>query len=161
MLLEAGANPDADQGLALICAIDNVRTFPVSVVRELLAGGASANVRDGEALVLAAKHGNLEGVRLLLAAGARGDVRDSYALVIAALYGHAEIVELLLAAGARADARNGLALDYARWYGKSAQVVELLLAAGATAPPAALAAPQAPGWPALTWGRVKRVFGWH
>lgn len=113
-------------------------------VRELLAGGADANARDGDgatALMRAAHVGNLPLVHALLAAGADVDAADpqGWTALSKAVYnadldrGFADVVQALIDAGASVEAPIGYGirpLMLAAGYGETA-VVETLLAAGA------------------------------
>lgn len=124
--------------------IEAVNAGDVERVRDLLANGADANVRDAfgaTALMNAAHGGNLEMVESLLAAGAEVDAKDElgWTALMKACYnadldrGFPEIVSRLIAAGADPNARitYGIRpLMLAAGYGE-AGVCQALLAGGA------------------------------
>ena len=95
-----GTDPDYD--LTLACEGD------IETVKQLLAEGADPNLREGEALRMAASCGEREIVELLIAAGADVNTKDKYhgtPLHSAAEVGCKEITELLIAAGADVNAK--------------------------------------------------------
>ena len=123
---------------------DAVTSGDVGRVRELLAGGADCNGRNGDgatALMLAAHAGRLDLAQALIDAGADVNATDErgWGALAKAVYnadldrGFADVAQVLIDAGANVEAAIGFGvrpLMLAAGYGETA-VVETLLKAGA------------------------------
>ena len=100
--------PIKTEDAALLAA---ARTGHAGTVRDMLASGASVNVKDehgNTALIEAARNGHDDGVRTLLAAGADWKITNNdgqTALTLARLGGHDDVVAALTQAGAAAPSR--------------------------------------------------------
>ena len=133
---QAGAGSGPHAGAALL---DAIRSGDPDEVKELLASGADANVKDGEgwtALMLVTVKGHLDVVRELLNAGADVHAKNQKgwtALRFAVSMDDTEALRLLLEAGADVnaqDAEGDTALMQAARE-KSTESLRLLLANGA------------------------------
>ena len=108
-LLEAGANPKVKnrQGKSPLAVAD------IAVIPTLLDAGIGAGAKpDPEALIAAAKAGNLETVAVQLSVGTDPNARDAHGftpLHHAAVATHIKVVEWLLANGANPNARDNSA----------------------------------------------------
>lgn len=109
-------------------------------VKELIAGGADVNARDGAGwtpLHEAARHGRVQMVEVLLEHGADAEARrgthDWTALHYAAEEGHGEVVTALVKGGAEVETKDkhgATALHYAALFGET-DVVKALVEGGA------------------------------
>lgn len=143
LLLKAGANPNhvSESGhTALIVACHEFGT--AEVVKELIAHGAKVEIKNGEgadAVLAAARTGDVEVLRLLLKHGAdpNSTSRTPYsaaavsALMHAAHFGHLECVKLLLELGADPHfaSEAGNALHSATFTGRK-EIAKVLLDRG-------------------------------
>jgi ankyrin repeat protein len=135
-LVDAGANIDWDEGIALRLAASRGHDL---VVAELLRRGARVDTSlgaEGSALLGAAKNGDERSVRLLLAAGANPNSRNRGGLTplySAALHGNTEVMKALLDAGAGVDQPTSVGLTplAAAVFDNAADAVRILLAHGA------------------------------
>ncbi|KAJ3013269.1 Ankyrin-2 [Thoreauomyces humboldtii] len=110
ILLEAGADVNADRNAALLLAI---RHGKHEMVRELISRGASVHPLAPNAcnpLEEAAACGHINIVLELLRSGADPRSQRSSALSAAAAYGHALTVDVLVSAGSDPTARGSAAL---------------------------------------------------
>lgn len=136
-LLEAGADPKANNSEALLGAII---TNNLEIVALLLKYGADPNaidsntmgsdIMESNALLEAAIADNEEITKLLLEYGANANAMDSDALIEAAFKSNIEIVKLLLEWGANPNAKDSEALLEAA-FKDNVEVVKLLLEHGA------------------------------
>lgn len=126
LLLNAGANVNAKDGIALRQAVEHENG---EIVELVLNSGADANAMDGIALRCMVTRGNEKIVELLLNYGANASANDGTALRQATKHGHEKIVELLLNAGANANADDGILFRLATRSGNQTIVGLLLNAA--------------------------------
>jgi hypothetical protein len=104
-LLDAGADVNADDGMALHAASVGGHD---AVIQKLLDAGADVNAGNGVALHAASIRGREEIVQKLLDAGADINARDGIALRVASDEGHKAVVQTLLDAGAEESAVDAL-----------------------------------------------------
>jgi ankyrin repeat protein/outer membrane biosynthesis protein TonB len=152
LLLEAGANPQAQDQRGRTPLMSAVQSRNAEAVRILVGTNVDVNARDqrqNTALVRAAgSFGDLVMVQTLISAGADVNAADKNGmtpLIWAARWGDPQRVEALVNAGADVNARDNTgktAMDYARSRGPSAaETVEILRPlvegeAGSSEPPA-------------------------
>ncbi|KAF7130889.1 hypothetical protein CNMCM5793_003759 [Aspergillus hiratsukae] len=127
LLLEDGADPNAQSGSALLAASKEGHD---KIVKLLLNQGADPNPQSGSALLAASKEGHDKIVWLLLFNGADPNPQSGSALLAASKEGHDKIVQLLLNQGADPNAQSGSALLAASKEGHN-KIVQLLLDNGA------------------------------
>jgi len=105
MLLQAGANPKADDSCALRLAAEGLNGPGIDeldhagVVRLLLEAGADVDACGGQALTNAVKFDNREIVKVLINAGAEIDISSGTALAVAAQMRRTDVVRMLLEQG--------------------------------------------------------------
>jgi len=120
-LIDAGADPKADDSLALQWAAQSGHAEVV----KMLIPVSDPKADDSLALRWAAQNGHAEVVKMLIpVSDPKAD--DSLALQWAAYYGHAEIVKMLIDAGADPKADDSFALRLAAGYGH-AEIVKMLI----------------------------------
>lgn len=155
VLLNAGANVNARNGIALLRAVAhrNVRGVErlleagadvhvrndeplitastrgyYAIVDALVLHGADIDAQNGESLIAASELNHVSVVGILLTAGA--NFTDGYAFVRAAAMGHLRVIQMLLDAGVDVNVCDGGALIHACGRGHF-QVVKTLMDAGA------------------------------
>lgn len=83
------------------------RINQINMVRYLIRSGIPANVRGGEACIVAARNGDLELLQILVARDANPRAQQDHALCLAVCNDHPHVVEYLLELGADANAEEG------------------------------------------------------
>jgi len=115
-----GVPVDYNDGESFVYLCDNItqrngakRQRQLDMVRFLIHKGVAANVRGGEACIVAARNGDLELLQLLVARGGNWASQQNHALTLAASNGHPDVVEYLLELGADANTEEGEPLLFA------------------------------------------------
>ncbi len=113
--------------------ISRLKTFLLLVTVLLLGLTSACSLGKDDALIEAARKGDIAKVKTLLAEGAEVNHQDQYgytALIWAANKGHAEVVKHLLAEGAEVNHKNKKG-ETALAVAKNEDVIQLLKTAGA------------------------------
>jgi len=132
ILLAAGANIDAKDGISYTPLVRASQFGKAGVVKILLESGSSVS----GALLEATIQGHAEVVKVLLDAGVSIECRGDKItpLLVAAEKGHTEIVKLLLDAGANIEAKDSYQrtpLGVTAFFSGNKEVAKMLLDAGA------------------------------
>ena len=139
VLLRAGADTEAKDGLGQTALMEASRKDHTDIVKVLSGAGANTEAKDDfgrTALMCASDNVHTNSVQVLLEAGADTEAKDSLgrtALLEASHNGHADSVQVLLGAGADTEAKDShdrTALVNATHIGHTA-IVQVLLGAGA------------------------------